>query len=85
VLWELSTGERPRRPLRHLDDDEAPAAVRELIDACLATDPAARPTAADVVAALEALDDDGNPVAASRSASARLDFSKVARISSGEL
>jgi len=62
LLWELSTLERPRRGLRHLEEGEAPAAVRGLIDACLSPDPAARPTAADAVAVLESVDDDGNEV-----------------------
>ena len=62
LLWELSTLERPRRGLRHLEEGEAPAAVRDLIDACLSPDPAARPTAAHAVAVLESVDDDGNEV-----------------------
>ena len=62
VLWELSTGERPKRGLRPVTEEEAPSAVRALIDACLSPDPAARPIAADAVAVLESLDDDGNEV-----------------------
>ena len=62
VLWELSTGERPKRGLRPVTEEEAPSAVRALIDACLSPDPAARSTAADAVAVLESLDDDGNEV-----------------------
>lgn len=81
VLWELSTKEPPKRPLRHLEDDEAPEAVRNIIDACLSTDPADRPTAAQVVASLEALDDDGLPVAAARSTSASLEVT-LAKVSS---
>ena len=62
VLWELSTRMQPRRPLALLDDDDAPAVIRDLIDACLATDPVDRPTAAAIVAVLDALDDDCEPV-----------------------
>jgi len=63
LLWELSTGERPKRGLRPVVE-EAPAPVRDLIAACLAPDPAARPTAADAVAVLESIDDDGRPAVA---------------------
>lgn len=82
MLWELSTGERPRRPLRWLAKHEAPAAVCELIEACVANDPAARPTAAEVVQALEAMDDDGerrSPSGSSRSTGTSLE-STLARV-----
>ena len=63
LLWELSTGERPRRGLRPETEDEAPAVVRDLIAACLASDPEQRPSADDIVRVLESLDDDGNELA----------------------
>ena len=52
VLWEVSTGETPpdNRCLRPVAvPGEAPAGVAAIIDACLAPDPAARPTAAALV------------------------------------
>ena len=61
LLWELSTGERPRRGLRPVTEDEAPKTVCDLIEACLATDPKERPTASDIVTVLESIDDDGQP------------------------
>ena len=64
VLWELSTHEAPRRPLRPLGEDDAPAAIRALVDACVSPAAADRPTAAAVVAVLEAMDDDCEPVEA---------------------
>ena len=52
VLWELSTGEVPpdnRRLRPVVVPDEAPAAVAAVMDRCLASDPAARPTAVELV------------------------------------
>ena len=51
LLWELSVREAPAgRHLRRVEvPEEAPAAVVELMDRCLAADPAARPTALELV------------------------------------
>ena len=76
LLWELSTGERPKRGARPVTAEEAPDAVRDLMAACLAADPTARPSAADIVAALEGIDDDGR-VAVVREESGRLSVSEA--------
>ena len=64
------------RGLRPVTEEEAPAAVRASIDACLSPDPAARPTAADAVAVLESIDDDGR-LAVVREESGRLSVSEA--------
>ena len=57
VLWELSTGRVPAgRHLRELvADDDCPPEVESLMNACLSEDPAARPSAVDIVHALNDL------------------------------
>ena len=54
VLWEITTGERPRRGfLRDIQTpDDAPADVAALAVACMNADPSKRPTAKQVREAL---------------------------------
>ncbi len=56
IIWELATGQVPERGrLRQpVTPDECPVAIAELIEACLAYDPAARPDARQVYDALMA-------------------------------
>ncbi|KAL4447908.1 hypothetical protein ABPG75_005127 [Micractinium tetrahymenae] len=55
LLWEIVTGERPvRGALRMPRPDECPADIADLILACGEPDPAARPTAAEVLRRLRA-------------------------------
>lgn len=55
VLWEVVTGEMPQRGARRMPrvPQECSAEVLRLIQACNQADPAARPSAAEVVAVLE--------------------------------
>lgn len=57
VLWELTTGRLPEG--RHLREftaaDDCPASVDALMNACLSEDPSARPSAVDIVHALQDL------------------------------
>jgi len=50
LLWEICTGELPRRgQLRLLRvPEEAPSTLEQLIDRCLSADASARPTAQQV-------------------------------------
>ncbi|KAK9824767.1 hypothetical protein WJX74_006661 [Apatococcus lobatus] len=49
VLWEIITGEEPRaRALRSIREDEAPADIVELVDACRALEPRDRPSSVAV-------------------------------------
>ena len=57
VLWELCTGEQPERGrMRAIHvPEEAPAEVTALVARCLAVDPSARPSALELMQALQAL------------------------------
>ncbi|KAI7838770.1 hypothetical protein COHA_007387 [Chlorella ohadii] len=60
VLYEIITGERPQRgQLRMPRDDECPEEVRALMLDCLQQQPAARPTALQVLSRLRALVEGG--------------------------
>lgn len=54
LLWEIITGLRPARgQLREVvAPEECPQAVKELLDSCLSSDPAQRPTAAQIIEVL---------------------------------
>jgi serine/threonine protein kinase len=89
VLWELSTAETPpdNRCLRAVVvPDDAPAGVAGVIDRCLDADPAARPTAPELVeffeAGLAALDTAAGVKGAGRAATTALS-SVVGRGASG--
>eukprot|EP00887_Chlorella_sp_A99_P006860 scaffold2.g6860.t1 len=72
VLWEICTGETPiRGTMREASvPGECPQPVADLIAACMAVDPRARPSARAIVAALEALAPEAS-MAPSSSASLR--------------
>jgi serine/threonine protein kinase len=54
LIWEVCTGEQPTsRYLRDLAPEEAPLAVRELFRACVREEPDARPSAKEVLEALQ--------------------------------
>ena len=58
VLWEICTGEVPKRGhLRRLKDEEAPEQVSELVWRCLDSDPAKRPSMQEAFTVLKELQD----------------------------
>ncbi|KAK9793506.1 hypothetical protein WJX73_010306 [Symbiochloris irregularis] len=58
IMWELLTGERPRRGLYRdpLVPEEGPASAVELMRACMEEDPLLRPTAGEIVTILQRSD-----------------------------
>ena len=53
VMWEVCTLEQPaNRYMRAIEDHEAPPAIRKLFHDCIQENPAARPTAKEVLEVL---------------------------------